>query len=143
MQIRIEGTDLPGHRRATGGAFPGYADVQVGIQRRNRPGDVVDRYASDSPDVVWTFDATVAPAPNGLDVRGPFIQGGPAQRFIYLSWGTVDPGGTFTMFRRAKLMLSESPEADRVVARVHLTDEQGMPRCARLRAPAVEWSAEG
>ena len=44
------------------------------------------------------------------------------------------------MFRRAKLMLADVPDADVVRAVVHLTDERGMPRCARLRAaPALEW----
>ena len=143
MQIRIEGTDLPG----TGS---GAADVEVGIQRRNRPSDVLDRYAADSPDAVWTFDATVAAGPNGLDVRGPFIQGGPAQRFIYLSWGTVDSGGTFTMFRRAKLMLDDVPadviaaaeRSGRLTARLGLTDQKGGPVCARVRPPAIQWTAE-
>ena len=49
------------------------------------------------------------------------------------------------MFRRAKLMLDEVPalvgEQGAVTARVHLTDDCGMPRCARLRPPALEWSA--
>jgi hypothetical protein len=32
------------------------------------------------------------------------------------------------------------PGPVRVTARVDLTDDDGMPRCARLRTPAVEWS---
>ena len=30
--------------------------------------------------------------------------------------------------------------ADNEAHGVHLTDDHGMPRCARLRPPAVEWS---
>jgi Family of unknown function (DUF5990) len=30
-----------------------------------------------------------------------------------------------------------------VVAAVDLTDDHGGPRCARLRAPAIEWSLGG
>lgn len=45
------------------------------------------------------------------------------------------------MFRRAKLMLSDAPRSETVVARVALTDERGLPRCARLRPPAIEWRA--
>lgn len=42
------------------------------------------------------------------------------------------------MFRRAKLMLADLPPgADEVMVEVHLTDERGMPRCARLRQPAI------
>ena len=49
------------------------------------------------------------------------------------------------MFRRAKLMLDEMPDAaaDEVVVRVHLTDGSGLPRCARLRPPAVGWTSAG
>jgi len=31
------------------------------------------------------------------------------------------------------------PAVESFVARVDLTDEAGMPRCARLKAPALEW----
>lgn len=42
------------------------------------------------------------------------------------------------MFRRAKLMLADLPTgADEVTVDVDLTDELGMPRCARLRPPAI------
>jgi len=49
------------------------------------------------------------------------------------------------MFRRAKLMLNDLGTlcgAARVVATVHLTDEAGLPRCARLRSPAIHFRAE-
>ncbi len=65
------------------------------------------------------------------------MQGRRDARFIYLTWGTF-ADGTFTMFRRAKLMLDDVPlGADEVTVEVHLTDETGMPRCARLSAPAL------
>jgi hypothetical protein len=61
------------------------------------------------------------------------VQGRRGARFVYLTWGTF-ADGTFTMFRRAKLMLDDLPrEADAVTVEVHLTDETGMPRCARRR----------
>jgi hypothetical protein len=150
MRIRIEGTDLPGRNCAGGGDFPGYGNVHVGIQRRNRPVDVVDLVAGDAGTAVWTFDATVIPGPTGPDIRGPFIQGRPGQRFIYLSWGTVESGGTFAMFRRAKLLLEDVPAetvgaAERsglLVARLGLTDAKGHPVCARVKPPAVQWIAE-
>jgi hypothetical protein len=46
---------------------------------------------------------------DGTDIRGPHIQGRPGARFIYLSWGSVDGDGRFTLFRRAKLMLADVP----------------------------------
>ena len=42
-------------------------------------------------------------------MRGPYIQGPPGGRFIYLSWGTVDGEGQFEMFRRTKLLLADVP----------------------------------
>ncbi|HEY6932129.1 MAG TPA: DUF5990 family protein [Marmoricola sp.] len=65
------------------------------------------------------------------------MHGKKGERFVYLTWGTVEEG-RFTMFRRAKLMLSDLPPlAEKVDVDVDLTDEQGMPRCARLRPPAI------
>ena len=66
------------------------------------------------------------------------MQGKKGERFVYLTWGTVD-GESFTMFRRAKLMLADLPaDAVEVTVDVDLTDECGMPRCARLRPPALQ-----
>ena len=150
MQIRIEGRNLPGRSCVADGNFPGYDNIHVGIQRRNRPNDVVDLYPGDSPVADWTFDATVVASSPEPDIRGPFIQGGPGQRFIYLSWGTVDSESTFIMFRRAKLVLADigmeliaaAEHSGSLTARLGLTDVKGHPVCARIRPPAVEWSAE-
>jgi hypothetical protein len=150
MRIRIEGKKLPGRHSAGGGNFPGYDNIHVGIQRRNRPEDVVDLFAADSPAAVWTFDATVVAGLPEPDIRGPYIQGSPGQRFIYLSWGTVDPESRFTMFRRAKLMLADiapdivaaAQNLGQLTARLTLTDAKGHPVCARVKPPAVQWTAE-
>lgn len=79
------------------------------------------------------------------DFRGPAVHGKAGERFLYLTWGTID-GEAFTMFRRAKLMLAEAPRSigkgQAMVATVHLTDENGLPRCGRLRAPAIAWTVE-
>jgi hypothetical protein len=80
----------------------------------------------------------------GDDVTGPYVEGRPGGRFVYLSW-TQDG----TMFRRAKLMLDGVPAevlaaADRdgtLVARLGLTDARGGPLCAAVRPPVVRWSA--
>ena len=56
---------------------------------------------------------------------------------MYLTWGTAGDG-SFRMFRRAKLMLNDLPlDAEEVTVNVHLTDEAGMPRCARLKPDAL------
>ena len=74
------------------------------------------------------------------DFRGPAVQGRRGERFVYLTWGELRDG-SFTMFRGAKLMLADvpDPESATVTARIALTDSHGMPLCARLCAPALEW----
>ncbi len=74
------------------------------------------------------------------DFSGPAVHGRRGERFLYLTWGEYD-GHEFSMFRRAKLMLADVPVADEVVADVDLTDESGLPCCARLHEPVIRWSA--
>ena len=88
-------------------------------------------------------------SPDGVDLKGPYIQGPPGGRFIYLSWGTVD-AQTFALFRRAKLSFDAIPPAvidsaqrlGMLVGRLGLTDAKGNPLCAAVRPPVIEWSAE-
>ena len=142
MLIRIEGRDLPGRSCRPSPDFPGYDNIHVGVQRRANPREHLDLQPGDAPSVVWTFDATV----DGADVRGAYIQGPRAKRFIYLSWGTVSADGTFTMFRRAKLftadidagVLAAAEKSGTLVARLSLTDAKGHPACAWIRSP--DWS---
>ena len=136
MRLVIEGHHLPG--RTCGR----YDDVHVGIQVRREPTDLVP---ADVTSARWEADVEVLDRDGERDFRGPAVQGRRGERFVYLTWGTVS-GDAFKMFRRAKLMLSEAPEvpgSSTVRAVVHLTDEQGMPRCARLRPPALEWRSGG
>jgi hypothetical protein len=149
MQIRIEGTNLPGRACGASGDFPGYDNIHVGVQRRIRRDELLGLTAADAPSVVWTLDCEPVPTPNGLDIKGPYIQGRPHERFIYLSWGTVDDDGAFTMFRRAKLWLDAvnpgvmdaARRSGTLSARLGLTDAKGHPLCAAVRPPLVEWSA--
>ncbi len=149
MRIRIEGTDLPGRSCGAADNFPGYQNIHVAVQRRNRPGELLDLQPGDADAAVWTLDCTTATASTGTDIKGPYIQGRPGERFIYLTWGTVDGDGTFTMFRRAKLMLADvepdilkaAERSGQLKARIGLTDAKGHPLCARVRPPAVQWSA--
>lgn len=148
VRIRIEAFDLPGHARATGGG-PGRADVRVGVQRRGAPGEILDPQPGDAAAALWTLECRTLDGPGGVDITGPHVQGRPGARFIYLSWGTVDAAGGFTMFRRAKLMLDAlSPDmvaaavrSGVLLARLGLTDTRGEPLCAAVRPPAVTWSA--
>jgi hypothetical protein len=144
VRIRIVGTDLPGRDCPPGHNFPGYSNVHVGMQTKRRPPELLDLQPGDAAEVNWTIDCEV----NGSDIRGPYIQGRPGERFIYLNWGSVDGDGQMEMFRRAKLMLADVPQAvlgkaatkGVLVGRLRLSDAKGEPLCAAVRPPAIEWS---
>ncbi|SED72338.1 hypothetical protein SAMN05216533_0382 [Streptomyces sp. Ag109_O5-10] len=151
MDLRIDATDLPGRScpAPEDSGFSRYGDIHVAVQRRNRPAELLDPHPGDAVSATWTLPCVAAVSVTGVDITGPHVQGGPGGRFVYLSWGTVDAGGAFTMFRRAKLMLGAVPGAvaeaaareGLLVGRLGLTDGRGMPLCARVVPPAVEWSA--
>lgn len=150
MRIRIDAVDLPGLTRpaTADGRVPAYDKIHVAVQRRDRPAELLDPQPGDAPSATWTLECTTSTSPNGIEIKGPYIQDRLGRRFIYLSWGTVDESGTFTMFRRAKLMLDVIP-ADVLAAaardglligRLGLTDAQGGPLCARVEPPHITWT---
>ena len=124
MRLIIRGHQLPG---LTCGP---YRNIHVGLQVKSQPVELVP---ADAAAAEWVAEIRT----DDGDFRGPAVQGKKGERFVYLTWGTVD-GDSFSMFRRAKLMLAELPvDAAEVIVDVDLTDESGMPRCARLRQPAI------
>jgi Family of unknown function (DUF5990) len=147
VHVRIEARDLPGRECGSGDASLRCENVHVGLQRRREPFALVP---GDAPSATWEFELTTRPgADGGIDVGGPFAQGRPGDRFVYLTWGTLDTDGTFTMFRRAKLHLADidaqilgraAGGEGPLVARLGITDECGLPICARIRPPRVIWS---
>ncbi len=150
MDVRIVGVEMPG--RSCADPRPDgltYDDVHVGMQRRR---DVVDLVAGDAPTASWDLTVDTVTKDGTLDFRGPFVQGKRGDRFLYLSWGTVDERGAFEMFRRAKLMFdgvsdelvaSAVAPGRRLAGRVRMTHDDGMPRCAAVRPPIIEWSVDG
>lgn len=125
MRLIIRGHHLPG--RTCGH----HEDVHVALQVGRDPEGLV---AGDAEQAEWVTELRAADG----DYRGPAVQGRKGGRFVYLTWGTYSDS-TFTMFRRAKLMLADLPQdQDEVIVEVHLTDAVGMPRCARLTAPALD-----
>ncbi|WP_286247753.1 DUF5990 family protein [Streptomyces graminofaciens] len=151
MHIRIEAVDLPGLTcpAPVDGNVPEYTNIHVAVQRRDRPGEVLDPQPGDAPSATWTLECTTSASPTGTDVKGPYVQDRLGRRFVYLSWGTVDESGTFTMFRRAKLMidavpadvLSAAARDGLLVGRLGLTDARGGPLCARVEPPHITWTA--
>ncbi|OIJ93979.1 DUF5990 family protein [Streptomyces monashensis] len=147
MHLRIEGHTLPGRACGPGPDFPGVSGIEVAVQRKDRPAELLDPQPGDAPTVTWTLPCTFA-ADGGL--RGPYVHNRLGGRFVYLSWvGRQPQEEASRMFRRAKLMLADVPpevlaEARRrgtLVGRLALTDAKGRPLCGRVAPPAVVWSA--
>ena len=138
VRFRIVGTRLPGRRCGPAPTERGaYENVHVGVQRGS---DVVHLVPGDAPLAHFEFEVTVRDGRFG----GPFVHGR-GERFVYLSWGEVD-GGTFRMFRRAKLQLdaldAAALEGHTVEAMLGLTDDKGHPLCASVRPPRIVWTVQ-
>jgi len=127
MRLVIRGRELPGLNCGE------HRNVHVGLQLRQEPVGLVP---ADAPIAEWVTEIRT----DDGDFRGPAVQGRKGERFVYLSWGTVE-AGNFSMFRRSKLMLDLLPAgADQLTVELALTDEHGMPRCARLPLSALSFS---
>lgn len=110
--------------------------------------------SADAERAVFELDIEVVRTPQGTDFRGPYVHGKKGERFLYLSWGELAPGGSFEMFRRAKLHLSaldsvldtdfvlEPAQLDHAAAvqgELSLSDSNGAPLCASVRPPRITW----
>ena len=149
MLIRIEAYDLPGRSCGPSPEHPGgHHGIEVGVQRKNKPGELMGQVSADVESVAWELEAIPVPS-KVSDYRGPYISGPPGGRFIYLSWGVVEKPGTFEMFRRAKVMFDGIPadvmaaaqKSGVLVGRLGLTDLKGNPICAAVRPPLIGWTA--
>ncbi len=141
LNVRIIGERLPGRR------FDEHTNVHVGVQRGQ---EIVQIQPAEGSSVKFAFGIVLRELEDGgLDFRSPFVHGKPGDRFFYLSWGDVADDGTFTMFRRAKLMLSALPQGmvtaqtGSIEGYLSLTDAKGGPLCAAVRPPAINWSSGG
>jgi hypothetical protein len=130
VTIRIAGVNLPGRN------WGGYENIHVGVQRKAEPVELVP---GDAAEAAWEFPVDLTAEG---DFRGPYVQGRRGERFIYLTWGAVDAAGTFSRFRRAKLMLAGlEPEPGQMLhGELSLTGGDGGPRCASVRPPAISWT---
>ncbi|ETX05256.1 MAG: hypothetical protein ETSY2_24070, partial [Candidatus Entotheonella gemina] len=91
--------DMPGR------TFEHWSDVRLGLRHGNT---VIDDEPGDSENAVFRFTLRIAPnkkngQPNFL---GPYAQGTPEQRFVYLCWGERR-GDEWEGFRRAKIHLKQ------------------------------------
>jgi hypothetical protein len=121
------------------------------VQRRGQRDELLNIVRGDADVASWVLDCTSSVTDSGIDLRGPYIQGPPGGRFIYLNWCTLDGAEQFRLFRRAKLLFSAiAPDvlaaavaSGTLVGRLGLRDARGNPVCASVRPPQIDWSAEG
>ena len=143
VRIRIVGRDLPGLACGAAGTFPGYEHIHVAVQRHDHPAELLGMVPGDAPSAEWTLECDVVDTADGVDFKGPYISGRPHARFIYLSWGSVAPDGTFAMFRRAKLWLDsldrellDAAELGMLVGELGLATRAVTPCVRRSARPA-------
>ena len=170
LTVVIEGFDLPGLTCRPEPGGPGHHHVHVALTGPRKdergpagPGEdgptlvVPDRpglawrpVPGDAPSARWEVTVTVRRDQDGFDFSGPFVRGDRADRHLGLAWGDAPGDGTLRLFRGAKLRLADvEPQlveeamrpGHRLLARIRLTDARGNPVCARLRPPAITWSA--
>jgi hypothetical protein len=126
------------------------ADVMFCLQRGRD--ELVQAMRSSGAPLCFDFTVRVRPAGDGVPMTflGPFTQGPPATRFVYLNSGTM-AGDTATPWtRRAKIPLGgitasmvkkalADPRA-RIEARIQGTARDGGPACATCRPLGSGWS---
>ena len=129
-----------------GALFEQWSVVRLGIQHGKT---VIDDVPGDEEGAVFRFTLRVAPnkktgQPNFL---GPYAQGRPEQRFVYLCWGERRED-EWEGFRRAKIHLKhltwdhiERAHQTQTPIRVaiSMTDDKGGPLCASVREEKIAW----
>lgn len=112
---------------------------------------LVPPYASTAEALSFALTVTLGPAlPDGsFNFRGPFAQGTPADRFVYLNAGTYAGQPDTHWARRAKIKLAGIPRAlveaaagdpdSAVEAHLHGTARDGGPVCATVDAASISW----
>jgi hypothetical protein len=161
LTVVIEGFDLPGLSCRPEPDGTVHRNIHVGLSTRGqdregllmpgRPGLAAEPVPGDAPSARWEVPVTLRRGNDGFDFGGPFVRGDRTDRHLGLAWGDVPGDGTLRVFRGAKFRLVDVDPGLiedamrpgwRLVARVRLTDANGNPVCARVRRPALTWSAE-
>lgn len=120
--------------------------VRLGIQKGK---EVIDDVPADAEDVTFTVPMRVEQqSSNGQpNFLGPFAQGTPEERFIYLCWGERKDSNWET-FRRAKIHLKHFDwqtieksltTGATIEAFINMTDKKGEPLCASVKNDKIDW----
>jgi hypothetical protein len=114
--------------------------VAVAVQKGKA--ELHARCVSTGTDLTVEFPVTVELLARGkVDFRGPFVQGRPGARFVYVNWGTLAGQQDSCWTRRAKIWLRDLPlddvlrskdVPDPIPARIRGTAADGGPVCASV-----------
>lgn len=129
-----------------GTEFEGRTAVRLGIQKGT---EVIEDVPGDVTQVTFAIPLRVKknPQTGQPDFAGPFAQGRPGERFIYLCWGERK-GEAWDGFRRAKIHLSHldwgvveaALKSGRpILALLEMTDDKGGPLCASVKEDKIRW----
>lgn len=125
------------------------AGVRFAVQH-GRDG-LLPPYASTADGLSFAITLGLGPSlPDGsFNFRGPFAQGTPADRFIYLNSGTYAGQPDTPWARRAKIKMAGVPrplveaaagDPNRAIeVRFHGTAKDGGPVCATVDPQAIAW----
>lgn len=124
-------------------------DVLFAVQRGRD--DLLRPYASTAESVSFAFTLSLGPAlaDESFNFRGPFAQGTPADRFIYVNAGTYAGQVGCRWERRAKIKLAGIPrhlvetaagDANSAIeGHIHGTAKDGGPVCATVPPLSINW----
>ncbi|MEO8098315.1 MAG: DUF5990 family protein [Acidobacteriota bacterium] len=116
--------------------------VDFALQKgRGNSVEVVQKQRSTGKDLNFEFTARVKPGTATL--LGPFVQGPPTERFVYIGIGTCVGQADSPWTRRLKVPLRgitvQMIESQKLLeARVPGTDKKGEPTCATVK-PFAGW----
>ncbi len=114
--------------------------IDFGLQKgRGNDYETVEKQRSESGDLSFEFSVRVQDGPNGRpNFLGPFTQGPPAVRFVYIDIGTYASQTGTPWSRRLKIPLTGitwdvMEKATVLEARVPGTGRDGGPTCASVK----------
>lgn len=142
IAVRIEARELPG--RSCGP----YREIAVGFVSTAGEHPLV-MVPGDAREAAWETTIEVRAKDGTPAFRGPAVNGPAHERFFYLSWIGREGRAASAMFRRAKLrldaippqVLSEAARTGKLVGRLSLTAPDGMPLCASVKPPVIDWTS--
>jgi hypothetical protein len=140
VTIKLTCIELPGLK------FKEIAGLRLGIQKEK---EVIEDVPANVKNVSFLCPLRVEKnaktgAPNFL---GPYAQGKPEERFIYLCWGDRD-NELWAGCGRAKVHLKHLDwktienaisTGEPIEAVIKMTDKKGGPLCATVREEHIEW----